>query len=225
MLNRTRLAVGLLLAVSLASATLPAAQTAKTVLCFGDSITAGKQPASLKPGDCWVDRLQTLSKGAFHCINEGKGGRPANSVEEFKAALKRNPGFDVLILALGTNDARDDGKEGEKLPSRVKKNLGEMVALARAAQPNATILLAGPYNINPAALKKDQPQRDANLRAIAPQVEGLAQEQKTLFVNLYGVVPLESLLTDGVHPDAAGHEKIVQKLWPVLEPIAAKAKQ
>lgn len=215
----------LILALTLLLASLAhSADTVKTVLCFGDSITAGKQPASLKSGDCWVDRIQTLSKGRFHCINEGKGGRPANSIEEFKSALKRNPAFDVLILALGANDARDDGKEGEKLSARVKKNLAEMIALARVAQPNAAIVLAGPYNINASALKKDQPQRDANLRAIATQVEALAQEQKVPFVNLYGVVPPETLLGDGVHPDATGHEKIAGKLWPVLEPIAAKGK-
>jgi len=215
----------LMLTLTLLAASLAhSADMAKTVLCFGDSITAGKQPASLKVGECWVDRIQTLSKGRFHCINEGKGGRPASAVGEFKTALMRIPAFDVLILALGANDARDDGKEGEKLPARVKKNLAEMIALARAAQPNATIVLAGPYNINAAALKKDQPQRDANLRAIATQVEALALEQKIAFVNLLGVVPPETLLADGVHPDSAGHEKIAQKLWPALEPIASKGK-
>jgi len=220
-------ALKITVALSLVLGTLHAADTPRTVLCFGDSITHGKQPAGMKVGDCWVDRLETLSKGRFDCINEGRGGRPANSVGEFKAALERNPRFDVLILALGANDARDDGKEGAKLPARVKGNLAEMIALARAAQPNAKILLTGQYNINIAGLKKNAdlgPQRDANLRAIVAQVEVLAQEQKTLFVNLYGVVPAETMTADGVHPDAAGHERIAQKLWPVLEALAAKPK-
>ena len=40
-------------------------------------------------------------------INEGKGGRPTNSLAEFEAMLTRPAKADALVIALGMNDSRD----------------------------------------------------------------------------------------------------------------------
>src|SRR6516162_7475365 len=79
----------------------------RVVIVFGDSITAGN---ALPPADqphVWVRVVEERSEGALQMVNEGKGGRPTDSVKEFGQMLARHEHADVLVLALGTNDSRD----------------------------------------------------------------------------------------------------------------------
>ena len=198
---------------------------ALTVLCFGDSITEGKTPKSLMPADRWTARVGVLLAGRVTCVNEGKGGRAASAVGEFAGALQRTPKPDLLIVALGTNDSRDDMKEGAALAARVTKNIAEICAAARAANPAIRILVCAPYNINPEALKNaaTAPQREANLKAIgaalAKWAQTEAQTSRVAFANLYGVLPAESLTSDGVHPDKTGQDAIARTMAKALEPL------
>jgi acyl-CoA thioesterase I len=195
---------------------LQAADAPLKVICFGDSIVEGKNPGSLKAGERWIEKLQTLSGGKLRCINEGKGGRPASAVADFEPALKRTPDAGMLIIALGTNDSRDYSANAA---DRVAANLLKMIDIARAANPKLQIVLCAPYNINIEGLKKDHdkgPAREKNLIAFGKAIEKLSQEKKTLFINFYGVVPKDSLTKDGVHPEAAGHAALAEAAWKVL---------
>ena len=199
------------------SAPLSAAEPPLKVICFGDSITEGKTPASLKAGERWIELLQQKSDGRLECFNEGKGGRPAAAVAELEPALKRHPDADLLLIALGTNDSRDYDAAST---DRVIANLKKMLGIARTVNPKLRFILCAPYNINIEGLKKNQdkgPQRRDNLAAYGKAIEKLAQEEKTLFVNFYGVVPEASMTTDGVHPDHVGHAAIAEQAWKSLQ--------
>ena len=196
-----------------------------TALCFGDSITEGRTPRSLVPADRWTARVGVLLAGRVICVNEGKGGRSASAIGEFAGALQRTPTPDILIVALGTNDSRDDMKEGATLADRVTKNIAEICVAARTANPAIRILVCAPYNINEGALKNAAtgPQRVANLKAIGAALERWArlegQSGRVAFADLYGVLPAESLTTDGVHPSAAGQEAIARTIAKALESL------
>ncbi len=79
------------------------------ILCFGDSITEGNMLPKADKARVWTQRVEDDSNGKWHLINEGKGGRPTDSVAEFRAALQRHlsENIDVLVIALGMNDSRD----------------------------------------------------------------------------------------------------------------------
>ena len=79
----------------------------RTVIVFGDSITEGGALPKDQRDKVWVKLVEAQSAGALTMINEGKGGRPTNSVQEFEAMLLRHPKADELIIALGMNDSRD----------------------------------------------------------------------------------------------------------------------
>ncbi|GEP46303.1 SGNH/GDSL hydrolase family protein [Brevifollis gellanilyticus] len=201
MMNRPLLALCLLLPC------LALAQTPRTVIVFGDSITAGGALPKEQREKLWVKLVEKESAGALILINEGKGGRPTASVNEFAEMLKRQPKTDALVIALGMNDSRD--VTPGCVPKAVK-NVRAMIDKAREAYGKALpVLLVGPTNINQSALGPTKPigdQREANLRALGDALAKLATETGSEFVSLFDVVPDASLMKDGVHPDAVGNE-------------------
>jgi acyl-CoA thioesterase-1 len=199
------------------SSSAGAAAEPEVVVIFGDSITAGSK---LEPGELsqlWVLQVEAQSKGTLHTVNEGKGGRPTDSLGEFGEMLKRQPKADLLVIALGGNDARDTS--GKCVPNALK-NLEAMILRARKTYgAKLPILLVGPTNIRKDALGPSKPiadQREANLLALNAAYPELAKKENCAFVSLYGVLPKAGLGLDGVHPDAAGHDEITKVMLPAI---------
>ena len=189
----------------------------KQVVVFGDSITAGSLLSKADKPRLWVNQVETASSGKLRLLNEGKGGRPTAALAEFEEMLKGHAKVDLLVFALGANDARDTS--GDCVPHAVK-NLRTMIQRARAVYGvNLPILLVAPTNIRKDALGPTKPiadQREANLVALGTAYEGLAKDEKCSFFSLYGLVPPESLAHDGVHPDAAGNDILAKALLAPL---------
>ncbi len=192
----------------------------RTVIVFGDSITAGGALPQAQRGQIWVTQVQQESVGALKLMNEGKGGRPTNSLADFEAMLSRHAKADALVIALGMNDSRD--LTAQCIP-KAAANVRAMIEKARAAYgAKLPVLLVGPSNINKAALGPTKPigkEREAKLREIGAAFEKLAGETKSEFVSLFGVVPDASLLKDGVHPDGAGNDAIAKVMGARLKAL------
>ncbi len=197
---------------------LPAAEP-QTVIVFGDSITAGSALPANEREAVWVRVVERESKGRLRMVNEGKGGRPTDSVKEFEAMLARQPQAAVLVIALGTNDSRDI--TAACVPKAVA-NVRAMIARARQQYgAKLRILLAGPPNINKAALVATKPianEREAKLRELGDAFATLAKETGCEFTGLFGTVPDASMTKDGVHPDAAGNSAIARAMLAKLAP-------
>ena len=191
----------------------------QTVIVFGDSITAGGALPANERDAVWVRVVERESKGRLRMVNEGKGGRPTDSVKEFEAMLARQPQAAVLVIALGTNDSRDI--TAACVPKAVA-NVRAMIAGARQQfGAKLRILLAGPPNINKAALVATKPianEREAKLRDIGDAFAALAKETGCEFTSLFGTVPEASMTKDGVHPDAAGNAAIARAMLAKLAP-------
>ena len=194
------------------------------VLCFGDSITAGSAlPKEEKPL-VWPLLVEKYSEGKLSLINEGKGGRSTNSVREFEAVLEKHPDFNVLLIALGTNDSRDITEKC--VPSAVE-NIKRMIDLARKGKANLPVFVVGPPNINKNALGPTKPianQREQKLKELNEGFDKLAKENACNFVSLFGIVPGDCLQRDGVHPDAKGNEAIAEVIAATLMPPENKDK-
>ena len=188
------------------------------VLCFGDSITHGSALPEEQKSSVWPLLVEKQAEGTMRLINEGKGGRPTNSVAEFKSVLEKHKNFDVLLIALGTNDSRDIS---DKCVPQAVENINQMIEAAHAKRTGLRILLVGPPNINKEALGPTKPianQREQKLKELNQAFKELAQETSSEFVSLFGVVPNESLKRDGVHPDAKGNEAIARVIFEALFP-------
>lgn len=58
--------------------------------------------------------------------------------------------------------------------------------------------------------------RNDTIKSYAAIVYKIAHKNKLSFVDLEGIITIGNLKSDGLHPDAAGHEKIFQKIREVI---------
>lgn len=91
-----------------------------TVVCFGDSLTWGFNPAdkSRYGHDIrWTRRLQTELGAAYYVVEEGINGRTTvfedpvrgdkNGLQHLAGVRKTHMPIDILIIMLGSNDLQD----------------------------------------------------------------------------------------------------------------------
>jgi acyl-CoA thioesterase I len=181
----------------------------RTLVCFGDSITAGYGLAS---GQSYPDALQrNLDKLGFHykVVNRGTSGATTkDATASLRAILNEHP--DVVIVEFGGND----GLRGLPL-TQTRANLDNVVSALTAA--HIRVLVAGitlPPNYGP--------QYTQQFDAIFP---ALAAKYRTALVpmiykDLVGVPG--TIQGDGIHPTAKGSEIIAKTLLPALKPLLTK---
>lgn len=184
---------------------------APVVLVFGDSLSAAY---GIDPAAGWTALLQRRlrERGHPHQVANASisGDTTAGGLTRLPAALERyRPA--ILILELGAND----GLRGLSL-EQAKRNLARMIDLGR--QAGARVLLLGmrmPPNLGPLYTGK--------FRAMYLD---LAQEKGVPLVPflLEGVARDPQLMqADGLHPNAAAQPRLLENVWPALEPLLTAA--
>lgn len=178
------------------------------VLFLGTSLTAGQ---GLDPEQAYPALIQKKIDAAglgYRVVNGGVGGdTSADALGRLDWLLRQK--VDVLVVETGANDAL----RGQD-PAATRENIRGILARARAYSPAPRLVLVGMEA--PRNLGADYVQR---FRAIFPE---LARESGAALVPflLEGVGGVESLnQADGIHPTAAGHERMAETVWRVLEPI------
>ncbi|MGV8080690.1 MAG: arylesterase [Syntrophales bacterium] len=164
---------------------LPRLDSGKTILAFGDSLTAGNGAG---PGQSYPEVLEGLLK--IRVVRSGVPGEvSAEGLRRLPAVLAETKP-DLVILCHGGNDIlrRMDTRE-------TARNLRAMIALARG-KGAAVVLLAvpapGPF-LNPPAL----------YREIAAEMKIPLEERV-----LKDVLSDGSLKADPIHPNAEGYAKV-----------------
>jgi len=196
------------LLVSLNISLYPAtAAAAKTILVFGDSLSAGY---GLARGEDWpqllAQRLQQ-KKMDYTVVNASISGETtqggANRID--KALKTHRPA--VVILALGAND----GLRGADIAA-MRRNLERMIDAAQRS--HARVIVAGmriPPNYGLTYTEKFQ----ATFREVAKArrvplvpflLEGFADQR-------------EYFLPDNLHPTAAAQPVILETIWKPLAPL------
>lgn len=198
--HRPVLALGLL-ALWLAFGSAAAAAQPLRILAFGDSLTHGY---GLAAGDTFPEQLQRAltAKGyAVKVLNGGNSGdTTASGRERLDWVLAERP--DMAIVELGGND----GLRGLD-PAETYANLDAILARFRAA--GVAVLLTGmlaPRNLG-------HEYTDA-FDAVFP---ALAKKYGVAFYPFFlDGVALDPALNqpDGIHPNAAGVRRIVERILP-----------
>lgn len=190
---------------------LPATAGDRTILIVGDSISAGYGVAV---ADGWVARLQQRLDAAgypYDVVNASvSGDTTSGGRERLPAALERHRP-DIVVIELGGND----GLRG-LAPKAMADNLSAMVDMARDA--GAQVLLVGvrlPPNYGPAYIERFlDVYRDVAERKDVPLVPRILQ----------GVGKRRDLMQDdGIHPNARGHARVLENIWPALQPLLEAA--
>jgi acyl-CoA thioesterase-1 len=188
-----------------------AAAAPPVILVVGDSLSAGY---GIEVRDGWVALLEKrlAAQGYPHRVVNASisGDTSAGGRARLTAALKRHRPA-VVILELGAND----GLRGLSL-AQTRANLAAMIEGAQAA--GARVLLIGihlPPNYGPAYTRK-----------FHAQYAGLANRYRTALVPflLEGVALDRALMQpDGLHPRAAAQPRLLDNVWPALEPLLRPA--
>lgn len=184
------------------------ANVQKTILFFGNSLTAGY---GIEQDDAFSGLTQTRidSLGLnYRVINGGLSGETtAGGLSRLDWFLEDEPA--IFVLELGGND----GLRGI-LPSESKKNLIGIIDKVRTKYPNTEIILAG-MQIPP---NMGQEYTD-EFKNIYPEV---AEEKNVTLIPflLEGVAGDPTLnLPDGIHPTEEGHKIVMETIWPFLREL------
>ena len=185
---------------------LPAAAAGRTILVFGDSLSAG---FGIRPEAAWPSLLQgrlAEKRLDYNVVNASISGETtAGGRTRLEAALRQHKPT-LVVIALGAND----GLRGLPL-AQMKDNLAAMAAAARTS--GARLLLVGmrlPPNYGPYAGQFQAAFADVAREQKAPLVEFL----------LAGIADKpEFFQADMLHPTAAAQGKVLDNVWPSLAPL------
>ena len=193
------------------SAPAPHPAAVKTILFFGDSLTAGyglDDPALAFPGR--IQEKITAEKLPWRVINAGLSGETTAGGLRRLDWIMRQP-VHIFVLELGGND----GLRGLS-PEVARTNLQAIIDKVRAKNPATRIVIAGMEM--PTSMGADY---TTAFRAIYP---GLAKKNDAVLIPflLEGVGGDPKLnLPDGVHPTAEGHALVAETVWKTLRPLLA----
>jgi len=181
------------------------------VAFLGDSISAGLHLAEDQAFPALLARRLSAPPHAFQLINAGvSGDTTAGGLRRADWILKQRP--DVVVVELGAND----GLRGVPLDA-IERNLRGILEKVRGA--GATPLLLGIRL--PPSYGADYV---TGFEAIYPRV---ARELGVAHVPFFmeGVAGVPELnLEDGLHPTAAGHERLAANVEPALREVIAAVK-
>ncbi len=182
----------------------------KTIVFFGDSLTAGyglEDPAT----DAFPARIQSKIEAArlpYRVVNAGLSGETTAGGLRRVDWILRQP-IDVFVLALGGND----GLRGIE-PSLSEANLQGIIDKVRRKEPQASIVLVG--------LRMPPSMGADYAESFASMYPELARRNHTALVpflleNVGAHADLNQ--ADGIHPTAEGHAVLAENVWKVLRPL------
>lgn len=195
------------LLIVLLTAFFPATQP-KTILFFGDSLTAGYGLSPEEAFPALLEKALNKTEKKVRVVNAGLSGETSAGGLSRIDWILRQP-VDVFVLELGAND----GLRGLPL-DQTQKNLQSIIDKVKAKYPACQIVLAG--MMVPPNMGK---QYTDSFRNIYPD---LAKKNNATLIHflLDGVAGNEKLnQADGIHPTAEGHKIIANNLKPIFEKL------
>jgi len=189
------------------NATMEAAKT-KTILFFGNSLTAGYGLDIKESFPSLIqNRLDSLNLN-YTVINAGLSGETTSGGKNRLAWVLKQK-VDIFVLELGAND----GLRGIPL-QETKTNLQTIIDAVLEKNSETKIILAGmqiPPNMGQ--------EYTAEFRTIFPD---LAEENYLPIIPflLDGVAGIPDLnLPDGIHPNAEGQKIVRENVWALLKEL------
>jgi len=198
----------LLFVVMLFLCAAPAA--AKTILVYGDSLSAGYGIARDRGWVTLLEKRLAAEGYDYSVANASISGETTSGGLARIGEVLRRVRPSVVILELGAND----GLRGLPLAD-MKRNLASMIG--RAKKAGARVLLIGmrlPPNYGPDYTE-----------AFAAAFGDLARRERVALVPflMEGMATRRALFqSDGLHPTAAGQPLLLDNIWPRLRPLLRK---
>ena len=210
--------------------------TKKTVLCYGDSITWGKNPADEKrmsADERWTGVLGNGLGNDYSVIEEGLYGRTTvwddpvsgaykNGLNYLIPCLDSHRPIDLCILMLGTNDLK---KRFSLSATEIARGITVLVEVIKKSGtgPEGSapkILLLSPPKITKSSKFSDEFRNSYNKSQKLPNYYAkIANDYSLEFLDTSKIIVASEL--DGVHPDVNEHLKlgnaVLKKVKEIME--------
>ncbi|HEY9621428.1 MAG TPA: GDSL-type esterase/lipase family protein [Crinalium sp.] len=201
------------------------------IMPLGDSITAGEHTTNPVPGAYRIQLYQDFSGDGFSIdfvgsqangpnsnFDRDHEGHPGWRIDEITGLID-NPGFltsynpDVVLLMIGTNDT--NGTNNRSL-SQMKTDLSTLIDEIVSRLPNTELVVSS------VAPTQDSNRRQ-RLQAYNAEIPGIVttkqkEGKKVGFVDAGGRLSVSDLTTDGIHPTAAGYNKLGNLWYDAIAP-------
>lgn len=175
-----------------------------TIAVFGDSISYG-----LGCDTSWVALLKKhLNKEVYNLSECGDttGDVLHRFIEQANAVEP-----DIIIFAVGINDSQQFSQHrGMNYATSLKQfeeNICELIIQAREFTKN--IVFVGLTSVDEKKMKTHF--TNAEIKIYNDAIENICHHSAVGFISLTGVLEKKDLF-DGLHPNAAGHRKIFEKI-------------
>jgi acyl-CoA thioesterase-1 len=186
----------------------PSPSAKKTILFFGNSLTAGYGVSPVEAFPALIGKKIDSLHLPYQVVNAGLSGETSAGGKTRISWVLKQP-VSIFVLELGGND----GLRGIPLAGTTA-NLQAIIDSVKTHYPEAKIVLAGmqiPPNMGidyGTAFRNIFPKlAAANHAALIP----------FLLQNVGGIPQLNQ--ADGIHPTAAGHRIVAQNVWRTLLPL------
>lgn len=189
--------------------TLVKKNASKTILCFGDSITAGFGLDNTNDAYTGVlqQRIDSLNLN-YTVINSGVSGETtAGGKSRIGWVIKQKP--TIFLLELGAND----GLRGVPI-TETQSNLQAIINTVKEKSPETTIILAG-MQLPPNMGQDYTTKFEALFKDVA--VQNNLEFIPFILKDVGGMVDLNQ--SDGIHPNVAGHKIVADNVWETLKPL------
>lgn len=195
--------------------------SAKTIVCYGDSNTfgrvpkAGRYPRSVR----WTGALQNLLGNEYEVVSEGVGGRtfvavdPENiwrcGITHLKSILRNNLPIDLIMVMLGTNDVKNKyNLEAED----IAKHLQQTIDLIKTEDIKNILIICPPDFVIPeSGIIDPRFTRGADKMEKLPKLyKEVADKNGCSFLNAGDYITSSKI--DGFHFDPEAHAKLAEIL-------------
>lgn len=195
------------------------------LVVLGDSVTAGAGFSGVDEATCYISILKGLLHAASidsHLTCSALDGVDTRyALRRFDQMVGRHDP-DVVVVALGLNDARPAGGRPACAPARFAENLSQLVD--RSLELGAHPILSTPPPRVDARTESD------GIRGImgpyADCVRQVAESYHLSLIDVYaafiGHNDLASLIPDRLHPGPDGHRIIARQFATTLIPICRR---
>jgi acyl-CoA thioesterase-1 len=199
------------------------------IFIFGDSIAYG----AWDPAGGWVERLRQwmftttqdeYNLGTFLYNLSIVGDTTADLLKRFTPEIEaRQPG-DIIFLATGINDAQFINGQPLTTPAAVCTHVRTLIQRARACAPLLCWVGLTPVDdarTTPLPWMPDRAYRNATVAVFEAAIKRTVSEEAIPYIDLVSAWTADSayqhLLMDGIHPNAAGHAQICERIKAFLQ--------
>ena len=194
----------------------------KKICVFGDSIAWGGN--DFENGG-WVCRLKNYFAATGQSNEVFNLSNPGESTNELLKRIRveiqfrikpKNFKRDVTIIMIGVNDSQSisNKKEYRVLPNKFKNNFKKIIKITQKITKKVVVIglfQVEEKKVSPSPWEPNMSYTNKNIIKYNDIIKSTCAENDVFFINIINLLKNKDL-DDGLHPNAAGHKKIFEKV-------------